>query len=117
MVSKLGARHQRLRERDLLDLLALSAQFPAALVRAYMAIAEDPDRRARYLQLWSDSSKFPAVLLLSMPFLTEAADISAPNLTLLGTVLLAGIALTITAVLACGPVETRILNHAHRRND
>lgn len=59
----------------------------------------------------------PAGLLLSMPFLTEAADISATNLALLGAVLLTGIALTVVAAIACGPIETRILNHAHRRND
>ncbi|RBA30598.1 hypothetical protein DQ226_16665 [Dietzia maris] len=39
------------REQDLLDLLALSAQFPHALSRSYATIAEDPNRRAAYLEL------------------------------------------------------------------
>ena len=40
------------RERDLLDLLALSgAEFPAPLVSSYTAMADDPGRRRSYLDL------------------------------------------------------------------
>lgn len=39
------------RERDLLDLLALSADVPAALADSYAAIGRDPARRAAYLDL------------------------------------------------------------------
>lgn len=39
------------RERDLLDLLALSADVPTALADSYAAIGRDPARRAAYLDL------------------------------------------------------------------
>lgn len=39
------------RERDLLDLLALSADFPAVVADSYVAIGHDPRRRAAYLDL------------------------------------------------------------------
>lgn len=39
------------RERDMLDLAALSGDFPDALASAYTALATDPDRRRSYLNL------------------------------------------------------------------
>lgn len=39
------------REHDLLDLVALSADFPAALTTSYTAIGADADRRLAYLEL------------------------------------------------------------------
>ncbi|THJ68601.1 hypothetical protein E8P82_01450 [Arthrobacter echini] len=59
----------------------------------------------------------PAGLVLALPFLTQAADISYQNIALLGGVLLTGVLLTVAAAAACGPIEKRILTTAYRRND
>ena len=42
------------RERDLLDLVALSGNFPDALAASYVAIGADPGRRRAYLDMLAD---------------------------------------------------------------
>lgn len=59
----------------------------------------------------------PAGLVLAIPFLTQAADLSFGNIALLAGVLLAGVGLTMAAAAACGPIEARILSSDYRRND
>lgn len=59
-------------------------------------------------------------LLLALPFITMAAnfgmDIGA-GLPLMGGVLVLGIGLAVVALVACGPLQTRVLATQERRND
>ena len=62
----------------------------------------------------------PVGLLMSMPFMTPAAEVvnsTAAGIATVGGVILAGVALSLLAAWACGPIEDRILRADYRPND